>query len=168
MTNLRVLDVGNNTMTGNIPTSVGSLGSIEYLFLDRNQFDGAIPGAIGSATTVMKLDLSRNQLSGDIPTAFLSLTGLETSTKTDPHVSFDYNMLDVSDAGVETWLLDNAYSWKSTQTIPPTDIAVSGFSDTTVSLAVDSDHLYGGRWLLSDRCFDDTGRTLHTQCHNSR
>ncbi|ERN09758.1 probable LRR receptor-like serine/threonine-protein kinase At3g47570 isoform X1 [Amborella trichopoda] len=65
--NLKSLDLSSNLLSGTIPTSIGSLKNLQILFLNKNQFSGEIPCSIGEITGLTKLDLSNNRLSGRIP-----------------------------------------------------------------------------------------------------
>ena len=40
------LDLFNNDFSGSIPTEIGSLTSLQYLFLDNNDFSGSIPDGV--------------------------------------------------------------------------------------------------------------------------
>ena len=70
------LDLFSNALSGSIPTEIGSLTSLEYLFLSNNALSGSIPAQIGSLTSLQQLYLDFNALSGSIPTEIGSLTSL--------------------------------------------------------------------------------------------
>ena len=57
----------DNRLSGPIPTSLGSLASLETLSLLQNQLTGAIPPELGRLGSLESLILDRNQLIGDIP-----------------------------------------------------------------------------------------------------
>ncbi|KAM3683453.1 hypothetical protein ACJW31_12G148600 [Castanea mollissima] len=64
---LKHLCVMETGMSGEIPGSIGNLGSLEQLYLDSNNFSGLVPPSIGNLsklTNLMNLDLSFNNLSG--------------------------------------------------------------------------------------------------------
>ncbi|XP_048428525.1 receptor-like protein 3 [Pyrus x bretschneideri] len=59
--------LGNNSLTGSIPSEIGRLKYIHVLDLSYNNFTGNIPEQISNLTNLEKLDLSFNHLSGGIP-----------------------------------------------------------------------------------------------------
>ncbi|KAJ4821247.1 Leucine-rich receptor-like protein kinase family protein [Rhynchospora pubera] len=67
---LQTLDLSENRISGEIPASIGSLGSLSVLNLSHNKISGEIPASIGSMAVLTSLDLSSNELSGEIPSAF--------------------------------------------------------------------------------------------------
>ncbi|XP_044473876.1 receptor-like protein kinase BRI1-like 3 [Mangifera indica] len=64
---LQVLNLGHNRLTGNIPYSFGDLKAIGVMDLSHNHFQGPIPGSLGSLSFLSDLDVSNNNLSGPIP-----------------------------------------------------------------------------------------------------
>ncbi|MBQ7212903.1 MAG: fimbrillin family protein [Bacteroidales bacterium] len=99
---VRILNLSNNTITGEIPGCVGQLTELTSLQLYNNQFTGSIPDSIfllGKLTTLglyknqltgtlsenvqqlsklTSLNVSQNQLSGPIPAAVGNLSKLNT------------------------------------------------------------------------------------------
>ena len=75
----RVVDLtlGNNNLTGSIPSSLGNLQEPYNLVLDGNQLTGEIPASLGNLSDLRWLWLSNNQLTGEIPDALGNLTNLE-------------------------------------------------------------------------------------------
>ncbi|KAB2613213.1 tyrosine-sulfated glycopeptide receptor 1-like [Pyrus ussuriensis x Pyrus communis] len=65
--------LGNNSLTGSIPSEIGRLKYILVLDLSYNNFTGSIPEQISNLTNLEKLDLSYNHLSGGIPASLGSL-----------------------------------------------------------------------------------------------
>ncbi|KAL7601123.1 hypothetical protein Lser_V15G23872 [Lactuca serriola] len=63
---LRELNLGGNELTGNIPEVVGTLTSLRELRLDDNHLTGSIPISIRNLLRLQKLDLSVNLLNGTI------------------------------------------------------------------------------------------------------
>ena len=55
----------NNQLSGEIPSELGSLSNLEWLWLQRNQLSGEIPAELGSLSNLERLDLSDNQLIND-------------------------------------------------------------------------------------------------------
>ncbi|XP_002521092.4 receptor-like protein EIX2 [Ricinus communis] len=77
---LKIIDLSNNNLTGEIPEEMTSLLGMISLNLSRNNLTGAIPGRISHLKLLESLDLSHNKLSGKIPT---SLAGLSFLSKLD-------------------------------------------------------------------------------------
>ena len=61
------LELGDNGLTGSIPSTLGSLANLEWLNLSSNQLSGPIPIALGRLANLFFLNLSRNELSGSVP-----------------------------------------------------------------------------------------------------
>ncbi|KAJ0457717.1 putative protein kinase RLK-Pelle-LRR-III family [Helianthus annuus] len=66
LTNLRVLSLRNNSLTGSIP-NLSPLINLKTLFLDHNTFSGSFPVSLTSLHQLQSLNLARNNLSGSIP-----------------------------------------------------------------------------------------------------
>ena len=71
------LVLGNNQLSGTIPTQLGNLANLQELHITRNQLTGEIPAELGSLTSLEILALGGNQLTGTIPTWLGGLTTLE-------------------------------------------------------------------------------------------
>jgi Leucine-rich repeat (LRR) protein len=56
-----------NSLTGNIPSTIGKLTELGSLYLSENQLIGAIPTEIGLLTQLEYLILSYNSVTGVIP-----------------------------------------------------------------------------------------------------
>ncbi|XP_060200188.1 probable leucine-rich repeat receptor-like protein kinase At1g35710 [Lycium barbarum] len=65
--NLTELDFSGNQRTGSIPFTLGDLTELKILYLFSNQLSGHIPSELGNLKNLTKLDLSHNQLTGPIP-----------------------------------------------------------------------------------------------------
>lgn len=65
---LAFLKLGNNTISGNIPNSIGLLAGLQCLSLYGNKLYGQIPSMMHNCTNLWKIDLSRNNLDGNLPT----------------------------------------------------------------------------------------------------
>jgi hypothetical protein len=61
------ISLSNNNLIGTIPSELGDLEKLFYLFLDRNQLTGSIPSQLGNLSSLVNLHLHDNQLSGSIP-----------------------------------------------------------------------------------------------------
>ena len=64
-------------MTGEIPSELGNLDDLEYLWLQENQLTGEVPAELGSLNSLRHLLLSHNQLIGPIPPELGNLDDLE-------------------------------------------------------------------------------------------
>ncbi|CDP19636.1 unnamed protein product [Coffea canephora] len=67
LTQLHVLDLSSNYLSGEIPRVVGKLASMLNLYLHDNKLTGGIPQELGMLTELLYLDLSTNSLNGSIP-----------------------------------------------------------------------------------------------------
>ena len=77
LTNLELLILSENQLTGEIPTELGGLANLERLSLSQNQLSGEIPRGLGSLTDLQVLSLWGNQLTGPIPASLGGLANLE-------------------------------------------------------------------------------------------
>lgn len=84
----------DNLLTGEIPSTIGNVSSINVLRLDRNSFIGPIPSNIAHLENVNELHLSNNRLNGSIP----DLSGM----KNLQYMDLSKNSFEVSD--LPTWL----------------------------------------------------------------
>ncbi|MEI7988937.1 MAG: hypothetical protein WCI88_07840 [Chloroflexota bacterium] len=73
-TNLKILRLEGNNLTGDIPSGIGALPNLEKLALDYNSLSGIIPSF--SNANLQLLWLGGNQFNGEIPTSIAALTGL--------------------------------------------------------------------------------------------
>lgn len=74
---LTSLYLAGNALSGPLPASLGSLSSLRLLYLDNNQFTGTIPASLGSLSQLTLLYLFNNPLSGTIPASIGNLSQLE-------------------------------------------------------------------------------------------
>ncbi|XP_022719111.1 LRR receptor-like serine/threonine-protein kinase FLS2 [Durio zibethinus] len=63
---IRVLNMGNNNLTGKIPDSLGSLGFM-FLNLRNNKLSGELPLTLQNNRDLFMLDVGENQFGGSIP-----------------------------------------------------------------------------------------------------
>jgi len=72
------LDLSNNQIYGELPTSIGQFGaSAQYLSLSSNKFYGSIPRSICNATYLQLIDLSKNSFGGEIPQCLIEMSGTD-------------------------------------------------------------------------------------------
>ncbi|XP_028111760.1 probable leucine-rich repeat receptor-like protein kinase At5g49770 [Camellia sinensis] len=87
----RLLD--NNQLSGNIPSTLGSVQKLEALRLDGNFLSGSVPANLYSLVHVQELFLLNNQLTGPLP----NLTGMASLS----YMSISNNSFNVPD--VTAW-----------------------------------------------------------------
>lgn len=71
---VRILSLRSNRLSGNLPSDITSLPSLQYLFLQHNNLSGLIPSSFSNKLNV--LDLSHNSFMGKIPVTIQNLTQL--------------------------------------------------------------------------------------------
>ncbi|TVU33046.1 hypothetical protein EJB05_24827, partial [Eragrostis curvula] len=67
--NLNVLDMGSNTLFGTIPASLSKLTKLDILYLSNNALSGHIPVGLGNLSILTNLFLDTNMISGAIPSS---------------------------------------------------------------------------------------------------
>ena len=65
-----LLDLSSTNFSGELPSSISILKSLESLDLSHCNFSGSIPLVLGKLTQITYLDLSRNQFDGEISNVF--------------------------------------------------------------------------------------------------
>ncbi|GJP85100.1 hypothetical protein CLOP_g15196 [Closterium sp. NIES-67] len=76
MSNLTLLDLSRNALTGPIPSTIGSMSGLRLLGLFSNFLSQTIPGSIGNLINLQYLYLHNNSLSGTIPDSISKLVNL--------------------------------------------------------------------------------------------
>ncbi|KXG25915.2 hypothetical protein SORBI_3006G030700 [Sorghum bicolor] len=76
LTNLVVLALSMNRLSGEIPSTIGNLPQLNKLYLDDNMISGHIPASLAQCTRLAMLNLSVNNLDGSIPSEILSISSL--------------------------------------------------------------------------------------------
>jgi len=71
------IDLRDNHLTGEIPSSLSTLTHLEILILSGNRLLGSIPAVLGKISNLRDLALNTNQLTGSIPPELGNLTKLE-------------------------------------------------------------------------------------------
>ncbi|XP_071738608.1 receptor-like protein EIX2 [Rutidosis leptorrhynchoides] len=73
-----LLDLSDNSFSGNIPSELTSLIKLKSLNLSRNQLTRRIPEKIGDMKALETLDLSLNKLSGELPMSLSTMNSLNS------------------------------------------------------------------------------------------
>ncbi|XP_050204196.1 probable inactive receptor kinase At2g26730 [Mercurialis annua] len=76
LTQLRVLSLRSNRLSGQIPSDFSNLTLLRSLYLQDNEFSGEFPPSLPHITRLTRLDLSSNSFSNSIPFAVNNLTHL--------------------------------------------------------------------------------------------
>ncbi|KAJ1431721.1 Protein kinase domain [Sesbania bispinosa] len=71
---LRILSLHSNGLSGNLPSDIFSIPSLQYVNLQHNNFSGLIPSSV--SPKLIALDISFNSFSGSIPPTFQNLRRL--------------------------------------------------------------------------------------------
>lgn len=76
LTQLRILSLRSNGLTGEIPADFSNLTFLRSLYLQNNDLSGEFPPSLTRLTRLARLDLSSNNFSGPIPFSVNNLTHL--------------------------------------------------------------------------------------------
>lgn len=105
-----LLNLSENDITGSIPAGLMQFNSNLNLNLNYLRLTGALPAA---GNPSKRINISRNGLSGSLPD-YMACAGTA-------NCNVNYNMFDV----VNTPVGMTNFSWRATQTVPPTNIQVT-------------------------------------------
>jgi len=75
-TELRFLELNDNSFNGKIPTEIGNFSNLLELKLQYNKFTGIVPSEFGQLSQLQRLHLGRNALSGPLPSELGNLSQL--------------------------------------------------------------------------------------------
>ena len=81
------VSLSNNNIRGTIPSAIGLLTSLRYLFLNGNALVGTIPSTMGRLMALEMIHLENNYLTGTIPSSLKSLTKLSTLNVNDNYMT---------------------------------------------------------------------------------
>uniref|UniRef100_A0A1J3D098 Putative inactive receptor kinase n=1 Tax=Noccaea caerulescens TaxID=107243 RepID=A0A1J3D098_NOCCA len=76
LTQLRVLSLRSNRLSGQIPSDFSNLTHLRSLYLQHNEFSGDFPASITQLNGLIRLDISANNFTGPIPFSVNNLTHL--------------------------------------------------------------------------------------------
>ncbi len=74
---MQYLYLGSNSLSGTLPSELGSLSNLQDLSLEENSLSGTLPSELGSLSNLQVLNLDRNSLSGTLPSELGSLSNLQ-------------------------------------------------------------------------------------------
>ena len=94
-----VVFLSHSDLGGTIPSSLGSLSSLERLDLASNQLTGEVPAELGRLVNLVELHLVNNRLTGELPQALTGLTELWRI-----HFYNNPGLCAPVDDSVQTWL----------------------------------------------------------------
>ena len=108
-----MLSLDSNNLVGKVPSSLGSLTKIQYLYFISNKLSGQIPGAaFNNLTRIIKFDLEENYFTFDdinlLGGAFILNYMYISNHHLVLHIGNNNNRLSVSAGGT---LSDNTYRW---------------------------------------------------------
>lgn len=78
LSELRILSLRNNFLSGFLPSDLGSCTELRILNLENNNFSGSIPTTFFNLNNLLRVSFSGNRFSGEISDAFNNLTRLKT------------------------------------------------------------------------------------------
>ncbi|CAL5364951.1 unnamed protein product [Camellia sinensis] len=112
-TNLIMIDLGGNKLTGKIPTWIGAhLTSLIVLSLRFNEFKGSIPRHICHLNQIQIVDFSHNRLSRNIPHCFHNFTTLVESKSSSATISSYYSTFHGLVTATHGYIEDVLVLWK--------------------------------------------------------
>jgi hypothetical protein len=103
-------------------------GQVTALDLTGNRLTGSLPAALGALSGLTSLMLDSNRLTGPVPPALCALAETRTSA------SLAYNSLSVVRRTTRACLERLDPDWASTQTVPPRNVQISAFAETSLLL----------------------------------
>lgn len=76
LTQLRVLSLRSNHLSGELPSDFSNLQQLRSLYLQNNLFSGEFPASLTGLIRLNRLDMSGNSFTGEIPVSIGNLTHL--------------------------------------------------------------------------------------------
>ena len=79
LSNLTILNLDFNALSGEIPSSLGNLSNLETLDFYLNDLSGEVPSSLGNLSNLTRLRFTYNRsLTGPLPQSLTKLLRLET------------------------------------------------------------------------------------------
>ncbi|KAL5975212.1 hypothetical protein ACLOJK_031891 [Asimina triloba] len=76
LTQLRVLSLRSNRLSGQLPADFSNLKLLRSLYIQNNRFSDGFPASLSGLSRLIRLDMSFNNFSGEIPFSVNNLTHL--------------------------------------------------------------------------------------------
>lgn len=77
LSDLQILSLRSNAITGSFPSDFANLKNLSYLYLQSNKFSGPLPWDFSVWKNLTILNLSNNAFNGSIPSSLATLTQLD-------------------------------------------------------------------------------------------
>ena len=154
LSNLVELVLSSNQLTGEIPAELGNLANLAELSLRNNQLTGEVPAELGMLANLLRLRLENNNLTGCMPWELANNASLELTSdlgncpatlgnlavsRNDGEATLTWD--DPDDPGITTYQYRSSTDAGSNWSPDWTDIAGSGASTTTHTVAELDDDL---------------------------
>ncbi|MFN8441897.1 MAG: hypothetical protein U0175_14050 [Caldilineaceae bacterium] len=131
LTQLMFLDLSACDLAGPIPPWLTqTMTNLHLLNLAANYLSGAIPSDIDQLSQLTTLRLEKNRLSGEIPLGLTKLSGLGANQ----NFSLSNNMLTATNPSVLSFLATRHPQWAETQTLAPANVLVANHTAYTATL----------------------------------
>ncbi|XP_022981273.1 probable leucine-rich repeat receptor-like serine/threonine-protein kinase At3g14840 isoform X2 [Cucurbita maxima] len=84
-TNLLIISLLGNRLTGSIPAAIGNISTLVDLVLEMNHFSGRLPPQLGNLLSLSRLLLTSNNFSGELPSSLARIASLTDFRVSDNH-----------------------------------------------------------------------------------
>lgn len=85
--NIHTVGIYNKSIVGKIPSAIGELYNLEYLYLGKNELGGKIPKELYYLSNLKNVDLSQNNFIGEISPSISNLKNIEVFMLNDNNLS---------------------------------------------------------------------------------
>ncbi|KAK4757015.1 hypothetical protein SAY87_007142 [Trapa incisa] len=107
LTQLRVLSLRSNRLSGELPSDLSNLTLLRNVYLQDNALSGGFPTSLTQLERLVRLDLSSNNFTGPIPFALNNLTFLTGLFLQDNQFSGDIPGINPGGGGLEAFNVSN-------------------------------------------------------------